>query len=92
MITLRIGSDGFPRPRAQATYARSSAVHCVIEIRADTRAVAPPPRALPVASGLTAPISDGRRADKHPLPSIEARRGFSLGNGYLPGQIIDRAI
>ncbi len=62
-------------------------------VLAESAAIArPAPRArpLPLATRLTAPISDGETIAGRTLVRTEATRGFAEGNCYLPGQIIDR--
>lgn len=43
-----------------------------------------------VASHLTGFASDGIAANAPGLNALEAERGFAQGNGFLPGQMIDR--
>lgn len=53
----------------------------------------PAPRPLPrrVAAGLESLLTDG--APVRPLaPALYAAQAFSAGDGFLPGQIIDRSI
>ncbi len=52
---------------------------------------APAPRPRRVASGLQDLLTEGA-APPHPRPAWAAARAFSAGDGFLPGQIIDRTI
>lgn len=53
----------------------------------------PAPRSAPrqVAHGLTATLFDDVARGPRRLAPVYAARGFSEGNGYLPGQIVDRS-
>lgn len=53
------------------------------------RPAAPPPQPRPLAAMLDALLSDGVPV-RRPA-ALEARRGFGAGNGFLPGQIVDRS-
>lgn len=52
---------------------------------------APRPEPRPVARGLTAPLFDDVARGPRRLAPAYAARGFSEGNGYLPGQVVDRS-
>jgi hypothetical protein len=52
---------------------------------------APRPDPRPIATALDALLSDGAPVSMRPA-ALEARRGFGAGNGFLPGQIVDRAV
>ncbi|TPE53197.1 hypothetical protein [Amaricoccus solimangrovi] len=80
MIRIRLAHASAPRPRPRA--------HVVVEV-----AAAPPARPLrpvPLALGLSAPVSDGVPHRQRRLAATEAARGFSEGTFFLPGQIVDR--
>ena len=52
---------------------------------------APPPEPRPVARGLNATLFDEAARGPLRLAPAYAARGFSEGNGYLPGQLVDRS-
>lgn len=52
---------------------------------------APAPRPRRVASGLQGLLMEGP-PPPHPAPARSAARAFSAGDGFLPGQMIDRTI
>jgi hypothetical protein len=80
-----------PRPRLGAfTPARGlGLVVAVAPVRAVRPAPAPRPRR--VASGLEGLLTEGTAAP-HPSPALAAAQAFSAGDGFLPGQMIDRTI
>ena len=91
MLTVRLLGDGFGLFRGLGTsYARSRAGDYVVEIIPRRRRGAPPPHPGRLATGLEAPVCDGRPARAVGLAAIEADRGFSIGSFYLPGEIVDR--
>ena len=92
MISVHVQTAGFAYHRGQGGYAPVRAGGCVVAIETQRRRAAPSARAGQLATGLAAPICDGRPANIAPLAATEAERGFSLGNAYLQGQIIDRSI
>jgi hypothetical protein len=51
---------------------------------------APRPDPRPLAASLDALLCDGAPVSARPA-ALEARRGFGAGNGFLPGQIVDRS-
>jgi len=51
---------------------------------------APRPDPRPLAGGLDGFLCDGAPVTARPA-ALEARRGFAAGNGFLPGQIVDRS-
>lgn len=91
MLTVRLlgnglgllGGQGFSRAHPRAT-------ECVVEVAMGRGRRAPAPRPERLATGLEAPICDGRPARAVGLAAIEADRGFSVGTFYLPGQMVDR--
>lgn len=52
---------------------------------------APRPEPRPVARGLSATLFDEAARGPLRLAPAYAARGFSEGNGYLPGQVVDRS-
>lgn len=53
--------------------------------------VAPRPDARRLAGGLQAPLRNGAANAGRALAAAEAARGFATGNGFLPGQMLDRS-
>lgn len=65
----------------------------VVDVRAAAapRRAAPPPRPRACAASLEGLLTDGS-ALRVPNRTAAAARAFSAGDGFLPGQIIDRSI
>lgn len=91
MIAVHLRTAGFGHHRGQGAMIYPRAGGYVLELGGMRRRAAPAPDAHRLATGLEAPISDGRRPYIPALAAVEADRGFSAGNGYLTGLIIDRS-
>jgi len=72
---------------------RAVRVTLAVEPAAAAAAPRPAPRPRPrrVAAGLEGLLTDGARVAQ-PNPALSAARAFAAGDGFLPGQIIDRSI
>lgn len=82
--------DRVPRPRSGRP-AQASGPSCTTAEACPRRDHAPRQHQKPVAGGLTALLCDDAPPPAAGRP-LAAARAFACGNGYLGGQMVDRAV